>query len=88
MRSSEDVYTFGLDMLAAALDASTEPEARDAVRAIASDLSADELRRVSTMLAVEMVWKVRSRRSRRAMREWIELRRFGLLVQSVGDQNA
>lgn len=84
----EDIFTIGLDMLSAALEASTQADATVAVRAIASDQTAEDLRRVVTMLAVETTWQMRPRNSRRKVREWIELRRFGLLVQSVGDQNA
>jgi hypothetical protein len=85
--STEDIYTHGLDMLSAAVDASSMESAIEAVRAIASDLGADDLRRIATMLAVESVWTSRPRRSRRAMREWIELRRFGVLAKSAGGAN-
>lgn len=83
MSSSEDIYTFGLDMLTVALDAPTEGDAIEGVRGIASDLDVDDLRRVVTMLAVEAIWQARPRRSRRAMREWIELRRFAAMTTGL-----
>lgn len=88
MSSTDDIYTYGLDMLAAAVDASDMSAAAEAVRAMASDLGADDLRRVATVLAVEAIWTVRPRRSRRALREWIEMRRFVLLARSAGSANA
>lgn len=86
--STEDIYTYGLDMLTAAVDATSLDEAIASVRAIASDLPAEDLRRVATMLAVESVWKARPRRSRRATREWIELQRFGVMASSAGAYDA
>ncbi|MEJ7633849.1 hypothetical protein [Aeromicrobium sp.] len=85
--SAEDIYTYGLDMLTAAVDATDMNAAIEAVRVLASDLGADDLRRVATMLAVESIWTSRPRRSRRAVREWIQLRRFGVLARAVGESD-
>lgn len=87
MSSTEDIFTHGLDMLEAASSASNQAAAMEAVRSLASDLGADDLRRVVTMLAVESIWTVRPRRSRRAVREWIELRRFSVLTRSLGGRD-
>jgi hypothetical protein len=85
--SSEDILAISLDMLVAALDARSELEAIEAVRAVASDCGADDLRRVAAALSVEMVWHSRPRRSRRALREWIDMRRLRLLEYSMrGDR--
>jgi len=86
--SVEDIYTHGLSMLSAALDARSEQDAIELVRAIARDLSPEDLVRVATWLAVESVWRQRPRRSRRAMREWVELRKFAVLTSNLGDADA
>ena len=88
MESTEDFYTVGLDMLSAAVNAQTETHAIDAVNAIASELTAPELRALVAYLAVESVWHVRPRRSRSAIREWIEMRRFAVLTRSFKDEHA
>jgi hypothetical protein len=86
--STQDIYAYGLDMLTTALDAADIESAIKAVRAQASDLTADDLRRVVTMLAVETIWTARPRRSRRAVREWIQMRRFASLTSSFGASDA
>lgn len=87
MSNVEDIYTHSLDMLAAAAGAVDKQVAVSAVRAIASDLEASELRQVATVLAVEAVWSVRPRRSRRAMQEWIEQKRFRVMTRSFGGRD-
>lgn len=79
----QDLYSVGFDMLSAALEAATEEEAVEAVRALASDFGADELRWIATMLTVETVWKMRPRRSRRDLRYFIDRRRVALMERSL-----
>jgi len=81
--TSEDINSIGLDLLLAALEAKSERESLEAVRAIVSDLSGDDLRRVTTWLAVQSIWRPWPRRSRRAIREAIEMRRFALLTSGL-----
>lgn len=82
-RSPQDIYTVGLDMMVAALDAKDELDAIEAARQIASDLTADELRRVSVFLAVQSMRQVRPRRSRRQVAEWILRARFTVLMADI-----
>lgn len=81
--SSADIYSFGLDMFAAVLEARSRTEAAERARAIASDLTADELRRVATFLAVEGVRGLPSRRSRRLVNEWIMHKRLAVLMDDI-----
>ena len=83
METSADVYTVGLSMLSAAVDAQSEKRAIVDVDAIAADLTAPELRALVTYLAVESIWHVRPRRSKSAVREWIEMRRFAVIARSM-----
>lgn len=80
---AEDVHTFGLDMMLAALESRTKPEATAAVLAIAARLDGLTAQRVAAMLVVESVWRIRPRRSRRELREWIERRLFGVQMHGL-----
>ncbi len=82
--TTQDVYTYGLDMMAAALDAREKADAMANARAAVEHLDKATLRRVATMLAVESVWTVRPRRSRRELREWIERQRFAVMAHGWG----
>jgi hypothetical protein len=81
--SVEDVHTFGLDMMSAALEAPTKQQAVDAVVAMVRDLDGDTAQRVAAMLAVECVRGIRPRRSRRELRDWILRRRFTVQMHGV-----
>lgn len=81
--TTRDVYEYGLAMLGAALDATTEADAPLDAQAVVADLPVDVVRRVATLLAVETVWHSRPRRSRRALREWVELRRFQAMTAAL-----
>jgi len=83
MSSTQDIYVYGLDMMAAALDAPSEGDARRAVAALVKGLSDVDAQRVATLLAVETVWHSRPRRSKRAFREWVDRRRFQVLMSTV-----
>lgn len=83
MTSTQDIYAFGLAMLSEALDARTEVEAKAAALAVIEDQPAEVARMVATLLAVETVWRSKPRRSRRAFREWVELRKFQAMTSDV-----
>lgn len=83
LASTADIYEYGLRMLAAALDARSESEAITEAEAVVADLPAPVARRVATFLAVETVWRSKPRRSRRAFREWVELRRFQAMTAEL-----
>lgn len=76
MSTPADIYTWGLDALEAALAHRSKEEAGQAVAQAVRSLSEEDLRRVVMMLAVESVWSMRPRRSRRELQSWIDRTRF------------
>lgn len=75
MSTPLDAFAWSLDAFAAVLDRSDRAEAYRAVREITDDRSPEELQRMVAILAVESVWSMRPKRSRRELRTWIERKR-------------
>ncbi len=84
-RSSADIYTAGIELLEAVATAQSKDAAIEAARAHASDLGADELRRVLAMVAVESLTAMRKQRGRRYLTDWLERLRFSVIVSGVED---
>lgn len=70
--TSQVVVARALGLLTTALEASSPAAAVQAVRTAAVDLEAEQARRVAAYLAVQLVWRRMPKRSRAAMREWVE----------------
>lgn len=70
--TSQVVIARALGLITTAVEAKTGDEAVQTVRAEAADMSPELARRVATYLAVQIVWRRMPKRSRAAMREWVQ----------------
>lgn len=82
MSTPADAFSWALDVFDEVLERSDRADAYKAVKTITDDRSPEELQRMVAILAVESVWNMRPRRSRRELKMWVARRRAAVLEWS------
>lgn len=84
MSTRLDAFTWTLDAFDAVLERRNRSEAYKAAMAITDGRSLEELQQMVAILAVESVWSMRPKRSRRELKTWIERKRFSAITHGIG----